>query len=95
MTEEQELEQLEAELAALEVEAKASTVVKDDEIAESPSIESTPVFVSKVSKPKAVKKKETEPVLQEKPTILEEKVEKAAPNLLFGAAKLKTKFLKR
>jgi hypothetical protein len=42
-----------------------------------------------------VKKKETEPVLQEKPTILEEKVEKAAPNLLFGAAKLKTKFLKR
>lgn len=87
MTEEQELEQLEAELAALteqvEIEAQALVI----------PIETPAVKVELVElKPKKAKK---EPKAEPTEVIEPAKVKSTPDKVLFGTAKLKAKFLRR
>ena len=87
MTEEQELEQLEAELAALEEQARIEVQLLAD-AAESPVAE----VILVEPKPKKPKK---QPKAKPVEVIEPAKVKSTPDKVLFGAAKLKAKFLRR
>ena len=86
MTEDQELAQLEAEIAALEEQAKESL----EEVAPEP-------IPTLVEKPKRAKKpsKEIEDVVVPAPVKVVEAPKTEKEEVLYGVAKLKAKFLKR
>jgi len=87
MTEEQELEQLEAELAALEEQARIEVQLLAD--ATEPPVAEVILVEPKPKKPK--KQPKAKPVEVLEPA----KVKSTPDKVLFGAAKLKAKFLRR
>jgi hypothetical protein len=92
MSEDQELAQIEAELLALE--AAVIEAVNDGPIIEpapEPVVEPTPEPVAE--KPKKAKKPKKEPAVEA--VKVPDPVEVKKEPVLFGAAKLKAKFLKR
>ncbi len=97
MTEEQELEQLAAEIAALEEQVK-ETIEVEEKPEPAPVVEvSAPIPPVEAPKPKRTKKKEVaaKEIVEASVEVVAPSPTAEAPKVLYGAAKLKAKFLKR